>query len=113
MRAAGRSSPAVPRTVQGHVALHLRRRRRLGYARIQQLRGIVPEGSAAPQEDAEHQQVVARLARAQVHGWRDVRVRLEGRLMLDEERRGPGAFIPTRFGSDSGASLLGGCDWLT
>ncbi len=66
MRRVGRSSPAVPCAVQGHVALDLRHRR--AHMREQELRGVVLEGLATPQEDAKYDQGVARLVRAQVHG---------------------------------------------
>lgn len=61
-----RSSPAGPCAVQGHVALNLGHRRT--DMREQQLRGVVLQGLAAPQEDAKHDQGMARLVRAQVHG---------------------------------------------
>lgn len=63
-RAAG-SSPTVPCAVQRHVALNLRHRR--AHMREQELRGVVLEGLATPQEDAKYDQGVARLVRAQVH----------------------------------------------
>lgn len=68
VRRAACSSASVPRAVQRHVALHLRRRRRRAHTREQELRGVVFEGLATPQEDAKYDQGVKRLARAQVHG---------------------------------------------
>lgn len=53
MRRAARSSPSVTRAVQGHIALDLRCRR--AHMREQQLRGVVLQSLAAPQEDTEDQ----------------------------------------------------------
>lgn len=66
VRSAGRSSPSGPCAVQGHVTLNLRHRR--AHVREQELRGVVLEGMATPQEDAKYDQGMARLVRAQVHG---------------------------------------------
>lgn len=118
-RAAG-SSPSVPCAVQGHVALDLRHRR--AHMREQELRGVVLEGLATPQEDAKYDQGVARLVRAQVHGcfWErggqceeDVGP-ARSSLMLGELYVRPVVLYSrpaSRFGSYSGAPLLRGSDW--
>lgn len=103
MRRAGRSSAAGPRAVQGHVALNLRHRR--AHVREQELRGVVRESLATPQEDAEEDQSMAALVRAQVHGcFLEGLDPAEGCLVLDHHP------LPLPFYSCSrAASLSGSC----
>lgn len=121
LRRVARSSAACPRAVQGHVAVHLRGARR-AHAREQHLRGVVLEGLAAPQEDAEQEEDMARLVRAEAHGWmlvgglceREV-LHLRGYSVLTLPHMLGDSFYRNRpaprFGSYSGATLLGASDW--
>lgn len=67
LRRLAAASPAVPRAVEGDVALDLGLRSRRARVREEELGGVVLEGLAAPQQDAQDHQGVARLVRAQVH----------------------------------------------
>lgn len=66
VRRAARSSPAGSWTVQGDVALDLRHRG--AHVREQELRCVVLEGLATPQQDAKQEKGMARLVRAEMHG---------------------------------------------
>lgn len=65
------ASPAVPRAVEGDVTLDHRLSSRHAHVREEELGGVVFEGVAASQKDAQDHQRLAWLVRAQVHadGW--------------------------------------------
>lgn len=67
LRRLAAASPAVPRAVEGDVAVDLGLGSRRARVREEELGGVVLEGLAAPQQDAQDHQGVARLVRAQVH----------------------------------------------